>query len=193
MAEVEETPPARDRPRRPFPARLLLGGLAALGLIALGYAFRTGAAIDAGRPAVTAPAPPPVTAPPRVDPGAYDAVLRARYLSVRTTDADTQAAIALLERAIALDPGYALAHADLAAAYVTRLTFVTPEESGDLDQKAFAAAERVLRVVGSCRRNRARNGRLVRTGKHAIAPAFRGRSGPGSMPADLPKRSRENR
>ena len=51
-----------------------------------------------------------------VNPAAYDSVLRARYLSVRTTDADTQAAIALLERAVALDPGFARAYADLAAA-----------------------------------------------------------------------------
>ena len=81
---------------------------------------------------------------PLVNPAAYDSVLRARYLSVRTTDADTQAAITLLERAVALDPGFALAYADLAAAYVTRLTFVTPEETGDLEQKAFAAAEKAL-------------------------------------------------
>ena len=81
---------------------------------------------------------------PAVNPAAYDSVLRARYLSVRTTDADTQAAIALLERAVALDPAFARAYADLAAAYVTRLTFVTPEETGDLEQKAFAAAEKAL-------------------------------------------------
>ena len=77
---------------------------------------------------------------PRMTP----APMRARYLSVRTTDADTKAAIALLERAVALDPGFARAYADLAAAYVTRLTFVTPEETGDLEQKAFAAAEKAL-------------------------------------------------
>ena len=41
-------------------------------------------------------------------------------------------------------PRYARAYADLAAAYVTRLTFVTPEKTGDLEQKAFAAAEKAL-------------------------------------------------
>jgi DNA-binding winged helix-turn-helix (wHTH) protein/Flp pilus assembly protein TadD len=81
---------------------------------------------------------------PAVDPAAYDSVLRARYLSVRTTDADTQAAIGLLERAVALDPTFAVAYGDLAAAYVTRLMFVTPEETADLEQKAFAAAEKAL-------------------------------------------------
>src|SRR6185295_10161765 len=97
--------------------------------------------VRAGRPAPEQARP---GALPRVNPAAYDSVLRARYLSVRTTDADTQAAIALLERAVALDPGFALAYADLAAAYVTRLTFVTPEETGDLEQKAFAASEKAL-------------------------------------------------
>jgi hypothetical protein len=43
-------------------------------------------------------------------------MLRARYLSVRTTDVDTQAAIALLEGAVALDPTFAVAYGDLAAA-----------------------------------------------------------------------------
>jgi TolB-like protein/Tfp pilus assembly protein PilF len=75
---------------------------------------------------------------------AYESVLRARYLSVRTTDADSQAAIALLERAIALDPEFAPAYAELAAAHVVRLTFVKPEETGELEQKAFAAAEKAL-------------------------------------------------
>ena len=93
---------------------------------------------------LAAPQQSRVGALPSVDPAAYDSVLRARYLSVRTTDADTQAAIALLERAVQLDPAYARAYADLAAAYVTRLTFVTPEETGDLEQKAFAATEKAL-------------------------------------------------
>jgi TolB-like protein/Tfp pilus assembly protein PilF len=79
-----------------------------------------------------------------VNPEAYDAVLRARYLSVRTTDADTQAAIALLQRAIALDPDWALAHAELASAYVTRLAYVAPEDKSELEQKAFAASTKAL-------------------------------------------------
>ena len=79
-----------------------------------------------------------------VKPEAYESVLRARYLSVRTTDADSQAAIALLEHAVALDPEFAPAYAELAVAHVVRLTFVTPEETGELEQKAFAAAEKAL-------------------------------------------------
>ena len=75
---------------------------------------------------------------------ARDAVLHARYLSVRTTDGDNRAAIAQLERAIALDSGYAPAYSELAAALVVRLAYVTPEESRELEQKAFAAAEKAL-------------------------------------------------
>ena len=106
---------------------------------------------------------------PSVNPAAYDSVLRARYLSVRTTDADTQAAIALLERAVELDPGFARAYADLAAAYVTRLTFVTPEETGDLEQKAFAAAEKALLLDPDLAEAYLARGDLLWTHSHRFA------------------------
>jgi TolB-like protein/tetratricopeptide (TPR) repeat protein len=79
-----------------------------------------------------------------VNPEAFEAVLRARYLSVRTTDADTQAAIALLQHAVALDPDSAPAHAELASAYITRMAYVGPEDKGELEQRAFAAAAKAL-------------------------------------------------
>jgi TolB-like protein/Tfp pilus assembly protein PilF len=79
-----------------------------------------------------------------VNPEAYEFLLRARYVSTRTTDMDSREAIALLERAIALDPGFAPLHAVLAAAYVSRLDFVAPEEARELEQKAYAATERAL-------------------------------------------------
>ena len=47
-------------------------------------------------------------------------------------------------RAIALDPASARAHAELASAYVTRLAYVTPDETRELEEKAFAAAEKAL-------------------------------------------------
>jgi tetratricopeptide (TPR) repeat protein len=110
----------------------------------------------------------PGTLPP-VNPAAFDSVLRARYISVRTTDADTQAAIALLEHAVALDPAFALAYADLAAAYVTRLTFVTPEETGDLEQKAFAAAEKALVLDSDLAEAYLARGDLLWTHSHRFA------------------------
>ena len=141
------TLPERDGPRWGLSARgwLVLGGVAALVAATITYLRPPGrATFDERSVGLAAPQQSRVGALPSVDPAAYDSVLRARYLSVRTTDADTQAAIALLERAVQLDPAYARAYADLAAAYVTRLTFVTPEETGDLEQKAFAAAEKAL-------------------------------------------------
>lgn len=79
-----------------------------------------------------------------VDPEAYELLLRARYLGTRTTDEDSREAIALLERAIAIDPGFAPLHAVLAAAYVSRLNFLVPEEARELEQKAYAATETAL-------------------------------------------------
>ena len=69
---------------------------------------------------------------------------RARYLSDRTTNDDNKSAIALLEQAIRLDETLARAHADLASAYVTRLAYVTPEETRELEEKSYAAAEKAF-------------------------------------------------
>ena len=82
----------------------------------------------------------------RRSPEAQDSVLRARYLSVRTTDTDNQSAIALLEQCDRARPGFARAHAELASAYVTRLAYVTPDETRELEEKAFAAAEKALSI-----------------------------------------------
>jgi tetratricopeptide (TPR) repeat protein len=133
IAEAEVAPRRHRAPQR----WVMVGGLVAI-VGGVAFLLRPVGPAEPGRPEVTSPAATPV------NPAAYDAVMRARYLSVRTTDTDTLAAIALLERAIALEPGFARAYADLAAAYVTRLTFVAPEETGELEQKAFAAAEKAL-------------------------------------------------
>jgi tetratricopeptide (TPR) repeat protein len=77
-------------------------------------------------------------------PEAQELVRRAQYLSDRTTDADNQTAIKLLERAREVDPLFALAHAELASAYVTRLAYVTPEETDELEQRSSAAAQTAL-------------------------------------------------
>jgi len=80
-------------------------------------------------------------------------------------------AIALLERAVALDPTFAAAYGDLAAAYVTRLTFVTPEETGDLEQKAFAAAEKALLLDPNVAEAYLARGDLLWTHSHHFAHA----------------------
>ena len=100
---------------------------------------------------------------------AQDLLLRAQYLSVRTTDADNQIAIALLENAIALDPGFARAHAELASAYVTRLAYVTPDETRELEEKAFAAAEKALSIDPDVPEAYLARGDLLWTHSHRFA------------------------
>src|SRR4030095_4651015 len=100
---------------------------------------------------------------------AQDLLLRAQYLSVRTTDADNQIAIALLENAIALAPGFARAHAELASAYVTRLAYVTPDETRELEEKAFAAAEKALSIDSDVPEAYLARGDLLWTHSHRFA------------------------
>jgi tetratricopeptide (TPR) repeat protein len=104
-----------------------------------------------------------------VNQDAQDLLLRAQYLSVRTTDADNQSAIALLNNAIALDPGFARAHAELASAYVTRLAYVTPDETRELEEKAFAAAEKALSIAPGVPEAYLARGDLLWTHSHRFA------------------------
>jgi TolB-like protein len=60
-------------------------------------------------------APPRVVATPSTE--AYEAYLRGRYLVVQRTKNSVEGAVREYEKAIALDPDYALAHAELAFAY----------------------------------------------------------------------------
>jgi DNA-binding winged helix-turn-helix (wHTH) protein/Tfp pilus assembly protein PilF len=148
------------RPWWPVTARHWLSlAVAVLGVVTLTYALRPARTTD-----LKGSRPP-------VNPAAYDSVLRARYLSVRTTDVDTQAVIGLLERAVALDPTFAVAYGDLAAAYVTRLTFVTPEQTADLEQKAFAAAEKALLLDPNVAEAYLARGDLLWTHAHRFAHA----------------------
>ena len=102
-------------------------------------------------------------------PDASDLLQRARYLSVRTTDVDSRSAIELLEQAIAIDPRSARAHAELASAYVTRLAYVTPDETRELEEKAFAAAERALTLDPEVPEAYLARGDLLWTHSHRFA------------------------
>lgn len=104
-----------------------------------------------------------------VDREVYDLVMRARYLSVRTTDADNRTAITLLEHAIERDPAYAPAYAELASAYVTRLGYVTPDETRDLEQRAFSAAEKALSLDPNVPEAYLARGDLLWTHSHRFA------------------------
>jgi TolB-like protein/Tfp pilus assembly protein PilF len=78
-----------------------------------------------------------------VNPEAYDHYLRGKFYLNRQTEADNETAITALEHAVATDPTFAAAHAELAQAYVWKLFFFAPEER-QWAEKAFVAAEKAL-------------------------------------------------
>jgi tetratricopeptide (TPR) repeat protein len=122
--------------------------VAVISVAVLGVVLATGLLLTSRRSAERTPrdVPSPPASPAKnvPNPAAYDLVQQARYLSVRTTDADNRSAIALLEEAIRLDPTFALAYAELAAAYVIRFAYVSPDQTRELEQKAFSAAEKAV-------------------------------------------------
>jgi TolB-like protein/Tfp pilus assembly protein PilF len=80
-----------------------------------------------------------------VDPAAYDLYLRGRVHSRRENRDDNDEAIALLEQAVAADPTFAAAHAELARAYHIRLFHFRPDDEA-LDAKAFSEVDTALRL-----------------------------------------------
>ena len=80
----------------------------------------------------------------QVNPEAYDAYLRGMLLYGRHSNSDNQAAIVAMERAVALDPGFAAGHALLGLAYVERLFTFAPQEQKTLEEKAYVAVEKAI-------------------------------------------------
>jgi eukaryotic-like serine/threonine-protein kinase len=74
---------------------------------------------------------------------AYEYYLRGRFYANRQIKADNETAITMLERAVALDPNFAAAHAELAQAYVWRFFLFTPGEK-QWEEKAFVEVEKAL-------------------------------------------------
>ena len=91
----------------------------------------------------TLPRQEPPNGVPLVNAEAYDEYLRGRFYLYRQTRQDNAAAIAALERAVAKDPNFAAAHAQLAQAYVWKLFLFAPGEK-QLEEKAFVAVEKAL-------------------------------------------------
>jgi tetratricopeptide (TPR) repeat protein len=83
----------------------------------------------------------------RVDPQAYSAYLRGRYLWNRRTPDSVQRAIRCFEEAIAQDPGYPLAHAGLADCYALLTSIhvgaIAPKEGMP---KTISAANQALQI-----------------------------------------------
>jgi non-specific serine/threonine protein kinase len=91
-----------------------------------------------------APSGRPRAAPPTGNLEAYDAYLRGRFQLHRVTIPERLEAIPFLERAIALDPGFALAHAALADAYSYKFFYADPEK--EWERRAYAEIEKALAV-----------------------------------------------
>jgi TolB-like protein len=81
--------------------------------------------------------------PRPVNPEAYDHFLRGKFYIHRQNRADNDAAIAALERAVAKDPTFAEAFAELAQAYVWKLFLFAPEEK-QWAENAFVAVQKAL-------------------------------------------------
>jgi serine/threonine-protein kinase len=78
-----------------------------------------------------------------VNPEAYDHYLRGKFYLYRQSRDNNEAAITALERAVAADPTFAAAQAELAQACVWRLFLFTPNEK-QWEEKAFVAVEKAL-------------------------------------------------
>jgi tetratricopeptide (TPR) repeat protein len=81
-----------------------------------------------------------------VNPEAYDAYLRGRYLlaGLAETEAQTSRALAEFERAVAIDPSYAPAHAGIAKAQQLRATVFQGAPPSEIRGPAIRAARRAL-------------------------------------------------
>ena len=86
---------------------------------------------------------------PRIAPtknlDAYDAYLRGKIWLRREDREDDSVAITLLQRAVALDPDFAVAQAELARAYVLRVEQFVPGDTV-MVERAWVAAEKALRL-----------------------------------------------
>jgi TolB-like protein/Tfp pilus assembly protein PilF len=98
----------------------------------------------------------------RVNPEAYDYYLRGRFHSQHQTEGENAAAISNLERAVAIDPSFALAYAELAQTYVWRLFLFAPAER-QWEEKAFVAAEKALALDPDLAAAHVARGRLLWT------------------------------
>ena len=108
---------------------------------------------------------PPDTAPrviAAVGLDAHDAYLRGRYLIVQRTHTSVQGALREFEKAVLLDPDYALAHAELAMA----ILLATRRNYGDLTRteaiaRATAHAERAMALAPALAEAYVANGFLL--------------------------------
>jgi DNA-binding winged helix-turn-helix (wHTH) protein/tetratricopeptide (TPR) repeat protein len=90
---------------------------------------------------------PPAARRHRADPDAYEHFIRGRYLIAKRTRASLFEAVTCMERAIAIDPQFALAHAGLSDAWIqlgVRAAVSQSLRPREVMPKARAAAEKAL-------------------------------------------------
>jgi eukaryotic-like serine/threonine-protein kinase len=97
-----------------------------------------------------------------VNPAAYDDYLRGRFYANRQNKADNETAIRVLERAVAIDPTFAEAYAELAQACVWRFHLFTPWEK-QWEEKAFMSVEKALTLDPDLAVTHLARGRLLWT------------------------------
>jgi len=88
--------------------------------------------------------------------------LRGRFYLNRQTKADNETAIEMFDRAVATDPTFAAAHAELAQACVWRFFLFTPDEK-QWEEKAFVAVETALSLDSDSAEAHLARGRLLWT------------------------------
>ncbi|HZB43965.1 MAG TPA: protein kinase [Pyrinomonadaceae bacterium] len=97
-----------------------------------------------------------------VNPEAYDHYLRGKFYLHRQTRDTNEAAISALERAVATDPTFAAAYAELAQACVWRFFLFTPDEK-QWEEKAYVAVEKALSLDQDLAEAHLARGRLLWT------------------------------
>lgn len=98
----------------------------------------------------------------RINPEAYDNFLRGRFHLSRQTKAENKTAIEMFDRAVAADPNFAAAYAELAQACVWRFFLFTPDEK-QWEEKAFVAVEKALSLDPDLAEAHLARGRLLWT------------------------------
>jgi serine/threonine protein kinase len=79
------------------------------------------------------------------NPRAYDLYLHGRFHAGRESPESIRQAIDFFEQAVAADPAFAAAHAELARAYAQRLFYVAPGDFA-LQERSFVEIERALTI-----------------------------------------------
>ena len=97
-----------------------------------------------------------------INPAAYDYFLRGRFHLSRQTKAENETAIEMFDSAVATDPNFAAAWAELAQACVWRFFLFTPDEK-QWEEKAFVAVEKALSLDPDLAEAHLARGRLLWT------------------------------